>query len=37
MIDDTVHQRVKPSRIKELLAPYREDNNETGEDEDENE
>ena len=24
MIDEAVHQRVKPSRIKELLAPYRE-------------
>lgn len=25
MIDDDVHQRVKPSRIKELLAQYREE------------
>lgn len=25
MVDETVHQRVKPSRIKELLYPYREE------------
>ncbi len=28
MIDDNVHQQVKPSRIKELLGPYRVENKE---------
>lgn len=28
MIDDTVHQRVKPSKIRSLLTPYREDTDE---------
>ena len=31
MVDDTVHQRVKPSRIKNLLEPYRADQGEEAE------
>lgn len=28
MIDEDVHQRVKPARLRELIAPYREEHNE---------
>lgn len=31
MVNDTVHQRVKPARIRELLAPYRATGATTGE------